>query len=106
MRRILLLIGLAIMVAGASDLQAQITITPDGPGLPVGGTLVIKNGSVRTLTAVACINGQEILLGMVAPGGMLSIPIPNEPSLVGLKVTIKIFDQSGLLIEKTYELTG
>ena len=63
-----------------------------------------ENGSVRELIATVCIGEGEIPLGLLPAGGSQTWPVPDDRSLDGLEIEIKLYDINGLLIKKTMTL--
>ena len=103
----MLLVALTVFSAGSlqdRSCSGQITISPSSCRVCIGDSIFVSNQSVRLLFATVCINGNESVLGPVAPGGVQVWPVPDDIDLVGLCIEIKLYDINGILIKKEMKI--
>lgn len=95
----------ALMAATAGLLFASVSFTPAGGTVPAGGSITITNNGNSTVVAQATVNGTVVKTEFIAPGDTATWPIPNDPNLIGLEITINVYDlQGNLVATKTYTI--
>ena len=96
----------ALMAATTGLLFASVSFDPPGNTVPVGGSITITNNGDSTVVAQATVNGTVVKTEAIAPGDSVTWPIPNDPSLIGLEVTITVYNLQGQVVAtKTYTIT-
>ena len=98
------LFGAGLTIGYPHELTGQITVSPRNCEACLGDSVTISNQSVRDLVATICIQDNETVLGLVSAGGLRSWSVPDDSSLIGLCIEIKLYDASGVLIEKKLKL--
>lgn len=62
----------------------------DGGELPIGTKVTIKNQSGVDVVLVLCANGVPVAAGPLAAGEAACFTVPNDPSLVGAVIELKV----------------
>ena len=99
-----------VLAFGQATSVAQDTVTltvgpasgPDGgyvisgpDALPLGGKLVLKNGTGKLISVTLCYGGDSQSLGPVDPGENGCFDIPAAPVLAGTSGTLKVQSRCG-----------
>ena len=63
--------------------------------LPVGGKLVLKNSTSKTILATICYNEGSTTPIAIPKGGSKCIDIPSDPVLIGTSGTLKVESRCG-----------
>ena len=100
MRKVILLSIMLIVTAAL--LSASVSVTPASGNLPVGGSVTVTNNGDSPVHVF--VDGTYI--GSVPAGESVSYPVPNDPNLIGVEITVEVKDNSGtVLATRDYTIT-
>lgn len=95
----LLLVAVFVTVAPAAAQQAN----PPGGSIGIGSTIRITNGTGDNIVVVPTIGGVPGTPIPLAPGGTTTFRVPNDPSLIGLTLTLSAFSLDSRAADTTTE---